>query len=270
MLESPANKDLLERAVAAIKAGDKSLGERLLRQVLSTDPNNVWALLWLTKCSSDSYRIAELYQRVLRIEPENPHAKKGVELYRKYIRESRGSEGRHPFPEGDLSPSQFEPSSPGAPAPSNRNLKIALAVCVILLLGSLAALIGPKLWDLARTAGLSEAVPSFPDGPDIPVGGVARAKTCLRTEMAERPNGGSLRGEPQVGPTSRRLPLESDAAQFFTELWCVELVWEDTANVTRHSVIAVGPMGASSTASGAGQWANLDFTTYDTDCSYYK
>jgi tetratricopeptide (TPR) repeat protein len=142
--EPPANQDVLEQAVAAIKAGDKALGDRLLRQVLSVDPRNVWALLWLTKCTVDPYAIADLYQQALSIDPENPHAQKGAELYRKYARHSLEASQGPPSPPGDLLPTQFEPSPPVARAPSNRNLWIALGVCGIIILGALAVIFGPK------------------------------------------------------------------------------------------------------------------------------
>jgi len=139
MLGPTPNRQLLEQAVAAIKAGDKALGEHLLMQVLQAEPRNVLALLWLTKCTADPHRIAELYQQALSIEPGNPHAQKGTKLYRNYARKVPRSTQSPPSPQRDLSPSQLGPSISAARAPSNRNLLTALGICAILLLGGVAA-----------------------------------------------------------------------------------------------------------------------------------
>lgn len=127
--EPPMNQDVLEQqAVAAIKASDKALGERLLVQVLHADPCNVLAILWLTKCTADPYRIAGLYQQALSIEPDNPHAQKGAELYRKYARHSTEASQGPPSPQRDLLPTQFERVGAEPAASSSRFVKPLIPV----------------------------------------------------------------------------------------------------------------------------------------------
>jgi hypothetical protein len=85
MIEDLTNAELLDQAAAAIKRGDVARGEQVLHSVLNSEPRNVLALLWMTRCTDDPYRKAALFQRALQIEPQDPHAIKGVELYRRYI-----------------------------------------------------------------------------------------------------------------------------------------------------------------------------------------
>lgn len=86
-------KQQLDQAARAIQRGEIPLGEEMLRQVLGSDPKNSLALLWLTKCTKDPYRRAELFQQVLSIDPANPHALKGMKLYGRYARSTSG--GNH-------------------------------------------------------------------------------------------------------------------------------------------------------------------------------
>jgi len=70
--------DTLEQAIASIKAGDKSAGERLLAEALRLDPRNEIAWLWMTTIvDSDAARRIYLEQ-VLEINPNNQIALQGL------------------------------------------------------------------------------------------------------------------------------------------------------------------------------------------------
>jgi hypothetical protein len=70
--------DLLQQAVAAIKAGDKGRGKQLLLQVLEADERRVDAWLWLALCEDDPELKRNCLERVLEIDPANQLAKRGV------------------------------------------------------------------------------------------------------------------------------------------------------------------------------------------------
>ena len=60
----------LQQAIAAIKAGDKETGKRLLTEILKSDRRNENAWLWMTQVvSSDSDRLKCL-RNVLKINPD--------------------------------------------------------------------------------------------------------------------------------------------------------------------------------------------------------
>jgi len=70
----------LERAVAAIKAGRRTEGRALLQQILSADPRNVSALLWMTEVANGVDERRKYLNQVLVIDPGNAAAIRGLEL----------------------------------------------------------------------------------------------------------------------------------------------------------------------------------------------
>ncbi|MEW5959235.1 MAG: hypothetical protein AB1801_16010 [Chloroflexota bacterium] len=74
-------EDFLQQAIAAIKAGDKTAGKRILiDEVLRTNPRNENAWLWMTQVAdADEDRINYL-RHVLKINPNNETARRGVEV----------------------------------------------------------------------------------------------------------------------------------------------------------------------------------------------
>lgn len=70
--------DKLQKAVTAIKAGDKETGQALLIETIETDDSNEQAWLWLTQTTNDKAEQIEILEKVLEINPDNPHAKKGL------------------------------------------------------------------------------------------------------------------------------------------------------------------------------------------------
>jgi hypothetical protein len=71
--------DNLQRAIVAIRSGDKEAGKRLLAEVIRNDPNDETAWLWMSSViDSDEHRRTCL-ERVLAINPRNETARRGLE-----------------------------------------------------------------------------------------------------------------------------------------------------------------------------------------------
>jgi type VI secretion system protein VasI len=71
MMDNP-----LQQAIAAIKAGDKSTGKRLLAQVLQADPRNESAWLWLSYAVDNVAQKRQCLERVLKLNPANQTARR--------------------------------------------------------------------------------------------------------------------------------------------------------------------------------------------------
>jgi hypothetical protein len=76
--EKEAEKEPLQQAIAAIEAGDKEEGKRLLVDVLKQDEENETAWLWMSRCVDGQEVKRECLERVLEINPENDLATKGL------------------------------------------------------------------------------------------------------------------------------------------------------------------------------------------------
>jgi hypothetical protein len=78
----------LQRAIAAIRSGDKETGQRLLAEVIRNDPRNETAWLWMSSViDSDEHRRYCL-ERVLQTNPHNETARQGLEaLTQKQVEE---------------------------------------------------------------------------------------------------------------------------------------------------------------------------------------
>lgn len=70
---------LLQQGIAAVKAGDKDTGKRLLAQVIKADPRNERAWLWLAYAVDDIGRKRECFERVLVINPSSQSARQQLE-----------------------------------------------------------------------------------------------------------------------------------------------------------------------------------------------
>lgn len=68
----------LQKAVAAIKAGDKQVGEQLVRDILATEPDNEAAWLWLATVVNSRNEKIRCLARVLEINPDNDTAQQGI------------------------------------------------------------------------------------------------------------------------------------------------------------------------------------------------
>lgn len=93
----PTIREALDLAAAAVKRGELSKGKSRLEWVLAREPDNVLALLWMTKCVDGPEEKLGLFRSVLEIEPGNPHALKGVEVYAKHAAASMDYTVRTPL-----------------------------------------------------------------------------------------------------------------------------------------------------------------------------
>jgi len=72
--------ETLQRAITAIRSGDKETGRRLLASVIRNDPRSETAWLWMSSAiDSDDHRRYCL-ERVLQINPDNETARRGLEV----------------------------------------------------------------------------------------------------------------------------------------------------------------------------------------------
>jgi hypothetical protein len=70
--------DPLRQAIAAIKAGDKVGGRRLLAVMIRSDPRNEAAWLWMSAATDSDEQRRTCLERVLAINPDNPTARRGL------------------------------------------------------------------------------------------------------------------------------------------------------------------------------------------------
>jgi tetratricopeptide (TPR) repeat protein len=70
--------DTLQQAIAAIKAGDKAGGQRLLAEVIRNDPRNEAAWLWMSAVVGSDERQRACLERVLAVNPSNQTAQRGL------------------------------------------------------------------------------------------------------------------------------------------------------------------------------------------------
>jgi hypothetical protein len=70
--------DPLQQAIAAIKAGDKVGGRRLLAVVIRSDPRNEAAWLWMSAATDSDEQRRACLERVLAINPDNSTARRGL------------------------------------------------------------------------------------------------------------------------------------------------------------------------------------------------
>ena len=71
--------DTLQRAIAAIRSGDKAIGQQLLIEVIRNDPRNEAAWLWMSATSDSLEHRRVCLERVLEINPHNETARRGVQ-----------------------------------------------------------------------------------------------------------------------------------------------------------------------------------------------
>lgn len=70
---------LLREGIAAVKAGQRAKARALLQKVLRQRPNDVNVWLWLSGAVETDDERRECLEKVLAIDPNNPHALKGVQ-----------------------------------------------------------------------------------------------------------------------------------------------------------------------------------------------
>ncbi len=74
--------DNLQRAIAAIKAGDNAIGKNLLVELLKADHKNEEAWLWMTRVVNSTDEKIKCLQNALVINPHNEYARQGLSRLR--------------------------------------------------------------------------------------------------------------------------------------------------------------------------------------------
>lgn len=72
--------DTLQRAIVAIKAGDKTTGQQLLADILRADPRNAEAWKWMAQVQDDPAKRIQCLERVLDLLPYDASAAKSLGL----------------------------------------------------------------------------------------------------------------------------------------------------------------------------------------------
>lgn len=120
--------DKLQQAIAAIKAGDKETGKQLLIEVLKEYRRNENAWLWMTQVVSTKDERIKCLQNVLKINPDNEKAKRGLAKLTQ-------AETQPPPKLPPLSqPSNLEQQTPQKQEPEKKKQKPILSILVTILL----------------------------------------------------------------------------------------------------------------------------------------
>jgi hypothetical protein len=90
--------DNLQRAIAAIRSGDKEAGKLLLAEVIRNDPRNETAWLWMSSVIDTDEHRRDCLERVLVINPHNETAQRGLEALRQEQAEKPSRIEKHPAP----------------------------------------------------------------------------------------------------------------------------------------------------------------------------
>jgi hypothetical protein len=72
--------DTMQRAIAAVKAGDKATGQRLLSDVIAAEPRNVEAMRWMAKAQDDPAERDRCWERVLDLDPLDKEAARALDV----------------------------------------------------------------------------------------------------------------------------------------------------------------------------------------------
>lgn len=175
---------LLEEAVAHIRAGSIETAKPLLIEFLKQNPGNEDAWLWMSRCITEPEQKKYCFEKVLKINPQNQHAIKGLERLSNPVDPKKPPRDR------------VVPQSSPQTKPSGKNEARNILVVIGLVIGG----------------GFSVCVIawlffSFGNRPSPPV---------IRTPTPELPTLGNLALSKAEIETDLRLvtPLEPIAAQF--------------------------------------------------------
>ncbi|MCB9076230.1 MAG: hypothetical protein H6631_01410 [Anaerolineaceae bacterium] len=103
----------LEEAIAAIKAGNKEKGRKLLADILQADLENETAWLWMSSVANSDEERRRYLKRVLEINPDNTAAQRGLAMLKQKRAQAKPPP---PPPSGGLS-SRLEAAPPVSPTP---------------------------------------------------------------------------------------------------------------------------------------------------------
>ena len=184
----------LDEAIAAIKAGDKVTGRRILADILQADLENADAWLWLAAAVDTDAERRKYLQRVLEIEPEHPAARRGLaELNKKQA----------------APPPAARPEPPASPPPSGREQAPGPPAQPRSALDRLEGIDTPAP---PRQARPSELVPP-PPTDDLELPPVSSPPEPATDDLALPPT-----AEPSAGKARARTTPDEVMDQFRTEL----------------------------------------------------
>ncbi len=168
--------DNLQRAIAAIKAGDKKTGQQLLAQVINADPQNEAAWLWMASALDDPQEKKECLQKVLQINPDNEMAKKALAAF-----ERPREPAELPRLE-DMAPKPAQEAAPSTHLAGSRLWRLSLvalggvAVLLVLCIGAMLV--------VSSLVGREALVSVF--GPSNPLVEQAPLETAVPTAESEQ------------------------------------------------------------------------------------
>lgn len=110
----------LQQAIAAIKAGNKKQGRALLADILQADYDNEAAWLWLSSVVETDAEKRRCLKRVLDINPDNAHARKGLALLGPEPDTSPAVVATNDIPLDEPEPDQEKPAAPPQPSLKER------------------------------------------------------------------------------------------------------------------------------------------------------
>jgi hypothetical protein len=141
----PVLDHLLKRAVELSKAGKKDDARRLLNYILKQDPQNETAWLWYADTFESPAKRQIVLQKVLEINPSNPHALRAMEKMRL---EAKPAPTPAPLaPRAQPAPAPARPARPKARADSAHR---ARSLPFPLILGILLCLAAAVLWGMEK------------------------------------------------------------------------------------------------------------------------
>ena len=112
----------LDRAVKALKAGNKAQARKMLSAILKKDKQNEMAWLWMSQTMSEREKKKQCFERVLAINPNNEHAQRAMAKL----------EGRRPPP-----PKKKQPTNPYLVETDEKKAKAKVIGVVSFLLAGL-------------------------------------------------------------------------------------------------------------------------------------
>lgn len=94
MVANPRVQELLERGMAAARAGRREEARKAFAYAASLEPDSLEAWLWLGALAEEPRRSMEYLGRALEIDPDSLRAQRGMEWARRRLLATRAEAGR--------------------------------------------------------------------------------------------------------------------------------------------------------------------------------
>ncbi len=136
----------LEQAITAAKTGDKARARELLNAILERQPDNATAWLWLSGAVETIDERRKCLERVLAIDPDNVHARRGLQVINtRFPQAASSSTGEAPvemIPTAEIPPSTTEDLPKIAAPQVNKNNRLITLMFIVTVLGVLTLCAG--------------------------------------------------------------------------------------------------------------------------------